>query len=54
MEYERQTEPVPRPAQIRDRFLDLPKRNKVINEDDVVNLRIALETLTVEEFLKTL
>jgi hypothetical protein len=45
---------VSRPVQIRDRFLDQPKRNTVINEDDVVNLRIALETMAVEEFLKTL
>jgi hypothetical protein len=31
---------------IRDRFLDLPRRTTVIKDDDVLNLRITLETVT--------
>jgi len=44
----------PVPLKIRDRYLDLPKRNKVINEDDITDLTIALNTCSVEEFLAKL
>ena len=36
----------------RDRFLHLPKRETVINGDDVLNVKIALGTATTgEEFI---
>lgn len=42
------------PLKIRDKYLDLPKRSKVINEDDITNLTIALNTCSVEEFIAQL
>jgi hypothetical protein len=43
---------VSRPEPIKDRYLDLPKRCTVINDDDIVNLKIALETThDVKEFV---
>jgi hypothetical protein len=48
-------EPETKPIPIRDRFLDLPKRVTVINDDDVLNVRIALETCkTVDELIESI
>ena len=60
MEYEdrreswQTTEPdrLVKPPVIRDSFLDLPKRTKVINDDDITNLKIALGTAhTIDELI---
>jgi len=43
------------PLPIRDRYLDLPKRTKVINDDDITNLKISLNTAhTIEELINQL
>ena len=39
-------EPAESVIQIRDRYLDLPKRMTIIKEDDITNLKIALGTAT--------
>lgn len=40
---------------IRDGFLDLPKRVTVINDDDILNLKIALGTAeTIDELINQL
>lgn len=41
------------PLPIKNRYLDLPKRTKVINDDDIVNLKIALGTAnTIDELIR--